>query len=244
MPALKAVLVTCLLAPSVAFASCIIPAYQATYDVSAGGASGSLVQTLSEHSGGYLFNSITKAHILFFSDTITETSSGDVKAGHIRPLQYKVIDTHENQPFTANFNWQQRSVYTRYAKQHVTLRQLSPQTQDGLSYQLVMRQLLSQGYNKMFHFPVPSLSSDKQVELKSVIFSTPHQEALKTPLGTLQTISVISHEPSQKKTLEYWFAPKFNYLLVQSKAVQGGDTKAMITIRSYKRSNNECVVAG
>lgn len=237
--------VVVLLLPFMAGANCLIPGYKATYDLNAGGASGTLVQSLQvTDNHQYILSNITKAHVLFFSDSITEISQGLIRGKSIVPMQYNVVDTHENQPFSVRFNWQQKMATTTYNHKTATLRNLPANTEDNLSYQLAMsRDLSAKGYHKMFNFPVVALDANKQPVIKNIIYSAPHQQMLQTPLGNLQTYRLINQDSHEGSVTTLWLAPKYHNVIVKSQTQKAGEVKATLILKAYQKDSS-CVIEG
>ena len=236
--------VATLLTPLMAQAACVIPSYQATYDLNAGGASGTLVQSLAVNNDHqYTLTNTTKAHVLFFSDTITETSQGLIRGKSIVPMHYHVVDTHEDKPFSVSFDWEKKTATASYSNKVVTLHSLPANAEDNVSYQLAMKRDLANGYNKMFNFPVVALDANKQPVIKRIIYSAPHEEMLQTPLGKLKTYRVVSQDSKTNTVTTLWFAPKLDYAAVKSLTTKDGDVKATLTLKSYK-ADGACVIEG
>ena len=233
-----------LLGPMVVHANCLIPSYTATYDLNAGGANCTLVQSLqvtSDHQ--YTLTNVTKAHVLFFSDTVTEQSKGLIRGKSIVPLHYNVVDTHKDQPFSVSFDWQQKSATTTYSNKTMTLRELAGDTEDNVSYQLAMKRDLADGYHKMFNFPVIALDANKQPIVKNIIYSAPHEVMLKTPLGDLKTYRVMTQDKTAGTVTTLWFAPKYDYAAVKSLTTKNGDTKATLILKAYQ-PGSACAISG
>lgn len=207
----------------------VFPNYTATYQIQDNGHHlGTIVQQYQQQQNHYRFNSITHTKILFFSDILTESSEGAVTSTGFEPGAYHLGDSRKGSLERVTFNWQSKLLNSILRGDRKFL-QTQDGMQDNLSYQLQLRYaLLNQ--QLPLNFTVVSNNTIHHYQFKII-----NQDAkLKTPLGLLDTIQVQSPLDGQTYGVMYWFATKYNDVLVQSMSLKNGNPEAIATISDYQ----------
>ncbi len=220
--------------PLLTMANCQFETGQSTYNLIVNGSHlGSITETnQAPQPGQYQMTAVTQAKIMFFKDTITETSSGLInsKTG-VSPQTYQVDDTHSNKPVSVNFDSTQHQASLNNNGTVSSLPMVS-NMQDNLSYKLALRWLLISGKTPG---SMTVIAQDKNKNYKSLNFkfvSLGHQK-IKTALGELDTVELSRQDPAGT-TSHYWFAPSKNYLLVKTDAIKpNGQVEAEGDITAY-----------
>lgn len=230
--------------PVLASANCTIPAFTSTFRLKAGGAHGTITRSLANNgSKGYLFKEVTKARVLFFGDTITQTSAGNVTSSGVSPTRYEIIDTHSHQPFVVDYQLSGGKAVATYRGHSQTLSGLSDGTQDPLSYQLVLRQALADGTTSLPTFTLVNQNKAKQAVVQTLHFSAPVKTMVSVPMGHFEALKVTYHPAKSSDTVAYFFAPKLNYALVKSETLKkSGSVAASAVLTSYQ-AQQSCVMS-
>lgn len=146
-----------------------------------------------------------------FIASLKETSRFTVQDHQIIPLNYhyqsKVFGKKKTADLT--FDWQNHQVLNDIKDKPWYLT-IPPNTLDKLSIQLQVRQDLKQGKNE-FDYRIADGGY-----IKNWRFKREKRETINTKLGRVSAIKItrIDNLDSGKRTY-FWFAPKFDYLLVK-----------------------------
>ncbi len=114
------------------------------------------------------------------------------------------------------FDWNTNQVTSTVRKSSVAL-DSAKKIQDGLSYQIQLRQDLIAGKTNLAY----AISNGKK--LKQYRFEVVGEETLDTPLGKVTTVKVRRKEDNNDEREIYaWFAKDFHYLLVRLQQEENG----------------------
>lgn len=155
-----------------------------------------------------------------FIASLNETSTFLVEDHQIIPQQYhyesKVFGKKKSADLT--FDWKNNQVLNDIKDKPWYL-SIPPKTLDKLSIQLQVRQDLKQGKNE-FDYSIADGGYIKNWRLKRE-----KRETITTALGRVSTIKMtrIDNLESGKRTY-FWFAPKFDYLLVKLEHKTDGES--------------------
>jgi len=203
-----------------AMASCQLPAYNAVYGFSMNGKYlGSVHDSLSMTDGKYRFNSdvriSVKVLLMHFTDFITATSVGIVRDHQFVPQHFVFSERRKNQ--------------------HIS-RELKAGNVDSQTALLAIRAALVNA--KPPATPV-NVWLNKKLQ-KARVQVVKGDSAVKTPLGRLATTKV-SFSTSDGTRATYWFAKKYQYLLVKSSTRTPKGAVSMRTIDKYQPNASQCV---
>ena len=175
-----------------------------------------------------VFESVTEPSGLYSlvkSDVIRERSHIDVTTGEFRPRRYEYRRTggKRDRIVEIDFDWQADRM-TNTAKGQTRLMDIGPQTQDKLSYLLlVMRDL--RGQPRELSYAIASGG-----KLETYRLSVEGQESIQTPAGKFKTIRV-QRLDQKKRSTTLWFTPALAYLPVKI-AHQDRDGLIEVTLTS------------
>lgn len=204
-----------------------LPSFTARYTLSRSGITvGETIRTLNPASNGtFTYQSIAHATGLlarFLKDEIIERSQWVYQNGGIRPLQFLTHRHGGSKERRVNqiFDWE-NNVITNGS----TLRlPLPPNTQDRLSYQILLMQDLKRG-RKDLEYVIAE--SDKTNIYRFAILG---EELLATALGTLRTLKIRRIGDTRNTTV--WCAMDLHYLPVKLEQIDDSDGHLELKIAS------------
>ncbi len=226
----------CLLAtmPLYAEGSPAIPAFTAHYELLRNGKMkvGEVKRTTAiQENGAITFESYSKTTglaALFIKDKITERTSFILDGNTIQPQDY-LYDRKggkRSRVVKLNFDWAKKSV-TNAINGEPWQMEISPGTQDKLSYQLQLMIDL-QANLTAFNYPVADGGT-----LKEYRFTLLGEETIKTPMGKIETIKIKRERAADsKRKTTIWFAKSLHYLPVRIK--QGKSDDEFVTLEIKK----------
>jgi hypothetical protein len=180
--------------------------------------------------GQYVYNWSITAHgilKLAYHDDLVQTSWVSIIDGHARPDKYR--GKQGSQTLDLNFDWQNRSVTGTSEGKPVDIK-LVDGTQDVLSIQVeVMLDLQRGSLPKTFQI------IDKD-QLKEFNYSEEGTAKLKTAMGELETVIVVSQRAGNNRILRMWFAPSLGFAPVQAERSRDGNVEFAIRLKSFERS--------
>lgn len=146
------------------------------------------------------------------------------------PLQYgyKRKGMGKNRDESLTFDWTGKQVVNNVNNTTLPIT-ATQKLQDGLSYQLQLRQDLLAGKSDLTY----SITDGRKI--KQYRFEIAGEEILKTPLGDVNTVKVKRSHKSHDRHTYAWFAKDFQYLLVR---LQQEDNGSAYTIYLSKASLN------
>ncbi len=231
-----AILGCCLLASASLYAeeSPTIPTFTAHYELLRNGKMkvGEVKRTTTvQENGAITFESYSKTTglaALFIKDKITERSTYILDGNTIQPQNY-LYDRKggkRSRVVKLNFDWTNKNV-TNAINGAPWQMEISPGTQDKLSYQLQLMLDLQAGLTQ-FDYPVADGGT-----LKAYRFTLLGEETIKTPMGKIETIKIKRERAADsKRKTTIWFAKSLRYLPVRIK--QGKSDKEFVTLEIKK----------
>jgi hypothetical protein len=136
----------------------------------------------------------------------------------VKPQHYFYTRTGlgKNRREDLKFDWTAKQV-TSAARQSSQALDPTQKVQDGLSYQVQLRQDLLAGKNNLTY----AIANGRK--LKQYRFEVMGEETLETPLGKVATVKVRRKDDSNEdREIFAWFAKDFQYLLVRLQQEENG----------------------
>jgi hypothetical protein len=200
--------------------------FTAHFDISVAGIpAGESVYSFKQHDGQFqlqMVSSATGLFKLFLSDQYVLTSQFRLSDEKVTPLLFTDEKTGEDEKLVQTFNWDQHIVDFENQDEQKQL-ELKPDTQDVLSYHVLLPKRLKQGL-KQFEFPVAEGKKLKSYQIKVLA-----EETLDTDIGRFKAIKLTRIQSDQRETY-VWLAPELNYIPIQAVHIENGFTiKAEIT---------------
>ncbi|MBI5451658.1 MAG: DUF3108 domain-containing protein [Gammaproteobacteria bacterium] len=160
----------------------------------------------------YQFSSETEAVgplALFLRDTVSDQSTLAVINGRLQPVHYLYLHQRSKDPLRTEFtfDWSTSTVSGISKNRPLPPTAVPADTQDKLSYQLLMMLDLMAGKQEL-HYP---LQEDKG--LRDYIFDVVGHETMTTRIGRLDTVKLMRRNDKRQST--FWCAEKLNYLPVK-----------------------------
>ena len=196
-----------------------IPSFTAHYTLSRSGITvGETTRTLSPaNNGEFIYQSVAHATgflARFLKDEIIERSRWTHQSDSIRPLSFLTLRHGGKKERTLKqvFDWETRTA-TNIVNGNSSQFPLPPNTQDKLSYQILLMQDLKKGVRNLEYIIA---ESDKTNIYRFAIMG---EEILATAIGTLRTLKI--RRIGDERNTIVWCAPDLHYLPV--KLEQHGD---------------------
>ena len=185
--------------------------FSSEYSASASGIKAKASRKLQHlGDGSYQFeNTLTAKFAGATLATLIETSIFDMIGQNITPLHYQYSLTGiSNESKLIAFDWQAMLAVSSEALKSWTI-DLSTNTQDPLSYQLVLPQYLANQTGSLFEIPIVD-GADIEIQRFRII----GEEVLDSAIGSLNCVIVERiKEVDDKRTTTIWFAKDHSYLL-------------------------------
>lgn len=193
--------------PLLCHAAPSLKSYKATYQVQAYHVKvGTLTRQLTLNPSHYTLSVKADSQLPLLSLDGSESSTGTWEHNYPIPSTYRYTYSYRDtdKERTLAFDWDHNTVTVD--NQQLTI---PVPTYDKLSYQLALRHDLKMG-NTTLRYDVVD-----KAKLKTYAFTIQKPESLHTALGDLDTILVERQHKS--RTIQLWFAPKLDYVIVQAK---------------------------
>jgi hypothetical protein len=179
--------------------------------------------------GQYVYNwTITARGILklAYHDDLVQTSWLTIVDGHARPDKYS--GRQGSNTLDLNFDWQNKRVMGSSEGKPVDIK-LVDGTQDVMSIQVeVMLDLRRGSLPKTFQI------IDKD-QLKEFNYTQEGTAKIKTAIGELDTVIVVSQRTGNNRILRMWFAPSLGFAPVQAERSRDGNIEFAIRLKSFER---------
>ena len=163
--------------------------------------------------------------------SLNESSTFYVEDHQIIPTKYEYQSSALGKKRSAilTFDWENNLVHNDIKDKPWNLA-INPKTLDKLSIQLQVRQDLKMGKNE-FDYQIADGG-----HIKNWRFERDKMETIDTKLGRVSAIKIIRTDNLEKgKRTSFWFAPKFDYLLVKMEHQEDGESY-QLDIESMSKS--------
>lgn len=208
-------------------AHCSIPAFVAHYKVRAYGMTvAKSTRQASIEKGKYHFESQIKSDIIFYKDKMAYNSFGVIKGDRIIPDHFTYSRQRKDQKSDIRFDWPKMIAHAMKNGDKKDVK-IVPGTQDFVSSQLLLRELLEKGQRKDLNFKLV-----KSNKLQTYHFTVLGEPEIRSQLGSIKTIEL--QRIDGPRTSQFWLAPKYGYLLIQSIQEKNGSRQAKVYITDYK----------
>jgi len=157
---------------------------------------------------------LTSSAKSFFA-TIEESTSFRWSEDSLEPIEYHYSKrgVGKNRLTSLSFDWDEQLLRAEEAEPWEMA--LAHGTLDKLLYQLKLRTDLLSAHQAKQPWPVLSYDIADDGKLKHYEFQVIGEEALETPIGTINTIKTTRiNDKDDRKTI-FWLAPEFEFLLVK-----------------------------
>ena len=179
--------------------------------------------------GRYVYHwTITARGILrlAYSDDLVQTSWLSIDAGHARPEKYR--GQQGSQKLDLNFDWPNKRVTGVSENKPVDIK-LVDGTQDVMSIQIEVMLDLQRG-----NLPKTFQIIDKD-RLKEFNYNEEGTAKLKTAIGEIDTVIVVSQNAGNSRKLKMWFAPSLGFAPVQAERSRDGKVEIAMHLKSFER---------
>jgi hypothetical protein len=187
--------------------------FSSEYSASANGIKAKASRKLQRlDDGSYQFeNTLTAKFAGATLATLVETSKFEMAGKNIAPLHYQYSLTGiSSESKMIAFDWQAMLAVSSEASKSWTI-DLSNNTQDPLSYQLVLPQYLANQTGNLFEIPIVD-GADIEIQRFRIV----GEEVLDSAIGSLNCVIVERiKEVDDKRTTTIWFAKDHSYLLAK-----------------------------
>ena len=204
--------------------SCEMPAYQLDFKVYHDhSVVGKTTEYLKISKGGsYQFGYHFAMDLLFYKDKSFEQSTGHYTPSLILPDAYHFSDSHSGEKTSVVFNRKTKKILINNSLNGQSKLILNPKLYDHIGYQLTLRQAI---IHHQFPKKMRVLNLHGQPETLTITWQP---TTIKTPLGEFKTMEAIAKTKTKGKVLEskFWFAKKYDYVMIQNDTVVNGDTIA------------------
>ena len=187
--------------------------YSAQYDVLRKGERyGSATRTLTQRDDGH-YEIRYKSDIswMVFSDKRTESSVFSYLDDQVTPISYRMLreGTGRDKDYQLFFNTDKKQVISNQEKFPLKI-EWDERWQDGISYQVQMRQELKQGKEEFDYELV-----DKKGNVRHYKFKVLGKETITLPIGNVEAIKIERVYDNDKRQAIAWLCPEMDYLLVR-----------------------------
>jgi len=161
--------------------------------------------------GEYKLTSSAKS---FFA-TIEESTSFQWSGDSLVPIEYHYSrqGVGKNRLTSLNFDWDEHLLRAEEAEPWEMA--LVQGTLDKLLYQVKLRTDLLTAHQAKQPWPQLTYAVADDGKLKHYEFEVIGEEALKTPLGTINTIKATRIKDKKNRKTTFWLAPEYEFLLVK-----------------------------
>lgn len=215
-----------------AFAFCGLSGSSASYDFYARNKHlGQVKQVITVDKDHYAINTKTDVGFFFLTDHIREGIKGEVTSIGFQPLSYQMNEVAKHTRQSWRFFPERKLIEGSINKHRFKLKSNQWPVYDTTSYQLALRCALRSESFQHTSYRVFSNGAIKHYHAKLIA----HDHVIQTRLGKVKTDQVqVQITPGTHIAL-LWFAPKWDYLLVQSSLFLGKDGSFFTSIN--KRTN-------
>jgi Protein of unknown function (DUF3108) len=178
--------------------------------------------------GRYVYTWTITARGIFrlYRAEVTQKSWLSINAGHVRPEKYHAEDGSSS--VNLDFDWSAKRARGTSEKKPVDL-VLKDGTQDVMSIQVeVMLDLKNGNLPKTFQI----LDND---EIKEFVYTQEGSAKIRTAMGELDTVIVLSQRTGNNRILRMWFAPSLGFAPVQAERTRDGKLEFAMRIKSLDR---------
>ena len=203
------------------------------YDVHAKGMDvGKNTLKIVEQHGTYHARSVMHIKVLFFHDTIVETSQGLLAKGVYTPLAYQLYQAHKID-FLATFHWQQKHVSVNAQGKKASY-PLVTGMQDNLSYRLGLANELTRK-----QMTITYLSANAKTHVPQIVKTTAHfmpGGQVDCIFGKINTIKAVMLNPVNHQTTTTWYAhhQQQNVAVKTLVTSQDGDTITSVILQRFQ----------
>lgn len=198
--------------------------------------SGNTTRTLQQDGNGVWKLQLSASMLVA---TLEEESRLQLQNGRLIPVSYRFErkGLGKNKSMAYDFDWQNLSVSGHYREKPITL-PLKKGLLDRASYQLALQQDVASGKKNMSY---EVLDNDKISTYEFRVLGT---ETVNTRVGNINAIHVerVRDSNASSRRTELWFAPEWDYLLVQLMQRETDGKEYQITLQKGRVGNK--AVAG
>lgn len=196
-----------------------LPAFSATYNVSADGFKGSATRTLTKSGNSYKYRvSGSAAKVANLSQEANFSLSNNQIVPNNAQMSAKILgigNTH-----SIKFNNAAKTVVSTYKGKSKTLN-MSRQAYDDLSMEAQIRQELINGkFSGSYHLV-------KKNEIEVTKFKKAGNSKITVPAGTYEVIRIDRIHHDTDRATSFWLAPQLNYLPVKVSQIADGKVISM-----------------
>lgn len=180
-------------------------------------------------TGILIFESIAKPEglaALFVRDRIIERSHISPYSQGLRPLlyEYQQKGGSKDKHYRLEFNWPKGTLHNTNIDETLSL---SEDTQDLLSFQLVLMQTLQRGKRELaFHL------ADRN-KVRPYTLKYQGEMKLWTTLGELKVIKLEHRRKDRNDVYTFWCAPGLEYLPVQVQRIEDDGDRILLKLRHF-----------
>lgn len=190
-----------------------------------------MTRQLSVQKKHYTLSERIKSAVFFYHDDMNQSSSGLIEKDYLQPQAYSSTESRKNQTESIHFDWAKHVAHASKNGKSADVK-LHQDVQDVMSGQIQIRE-------NIFNKKPLSFDLVKSNKMQTYTFKQGKTVQLKTKLGALKTIILTRHDGPRLTT--FWLAPKYQYLIVQSRQTRDGKLQAEARIHSLTESKKICV---
>ncbi|KKE80820.1 DUF3108 domain-containing protein [Pseudoalteromonas luteoviolacea] len=159
----------------------------------------------------YALSYETDVKWMIFTEKRTEQSLFKFENGQTKPLHYSLNreGTRPDKSFKIKFDRDNKQLFSKEQSYPLKV-EWDESRQDVLSYQNQLRNELKQGKTQ-FSYPI----IDKNGNVRMYNFKVVGEETITLPIGNVKTVKVKRLYDNNKRHALAWFAPEYDYMLVQ-----------------------------
>ncbi|KZN68716.1 DUF3108 domain-containing protein [Pseudoalteromonas luteoviolacea] len=159
----------------------------------------------------YALSYETDVKWMIFTEKRTEQSLFKYENGETKPLHYSLNreGTRPDKSFRIKFDRENKQLFSKEHEYPLKV-EWDESRQDVLSYQNQLRHELKAGKTQ-FSYPI----IDKNGNVRLYNFKVVGKETITLPIGNVETIKVKRLYDNNKRHALAWFAPQYDYMLVQ-----------------------------
>lgn len=192
-----------------------------------------------KQDGCYIYAGHAKPNALvhMFLGNIDDETRFCVVDGDVRPEYFRHhIDGKPGHSYTLDFDWSAMTVQYKSENGETKTYTLKPGTQDPMSLQIAARRWLASAGagNTLATEHTFTLADDDGLQNYRVHVSDAGN--LKTPGGTFDTVK-LARDGRHHHALTFWLARNADWIPVQVRRLEDGDTQYVLTVQSLSRSD-------